>query len=201
MAEQTGAEYGIAEFIAAVKTIVPADGADPGPAGREAIGAQLRRLARNPAILERTGLTQQPRQGTHGMDIRGGEIHKEPNGTLALMLARFPHETETPVHNHHSWGVVCVVGGQDRYLAWRRRDDGARAGHAEIELEYERILEPGDVVHFADTPGDIHSQQGWGGAPVWELVFFGHDPNVKPRLYFDPEQQTVTAAAAIQRTG
>ncbi|MGN6566015.1 MAG: hypothetical protein ACTHMU_25435, partial [Thermomicrobiales bacterium] len=116
MVEDTRAVYGIAEFIADAKTIVPADGADPGPAGREALGAHLRRLARNPDILERTGLTRQPRQGTHGMDIRGGEIHKEPDGTLALMLARFPHEAETPIHNHNSWGVVCVVAGRDRYL-------------------------------------------------------------------------------------
>ena len=132
------------------------------------------------------------------MDIRGGELHKEPDGTLALMLARFPHESETPIHNHHSWGVVVVVAGRDRYLAWRRHDDGSRDGYAEVELEYERLLEPGDMVHFADTPGDIHSQQGADGAPVWELVFFGRDPNVKPRLYFDPQARTVTAAQALR---
>ena len=192
------ADYGVADFIADVKRIVPASGDDPGPEGRAAIGELLQRLARNDEILERTG-QKTARQGTHGMDIRGGEIHKEPDGTLALMLARFPHEAETPIHNHHSWGVVCVVAGRDRYLAWKRKDDGGQPGHAEIELEYERLLEPGDVVDFADTPGDIHSQQGADGAPVWELVFFGHDPNVKPRLYFDPAAKTVTSAQALRR--
>jgi hypothetical protein len=54
------------------------------------------------------------------------------------------------------------------------------------------------VVHFADTPGDIHSQQGHGGEPVWELVFFGRDPNVKPRLYFDPERKTMREGQAIR---
>ena len=115
------------------------------------------------------------------MDIRGGEIHKEPDGTLALMLARFPHEAETPVHNHNSWGVVCVVAGRDRYLAWRRRDDGSRTAYAEVEVESEHVLNPGDVVHFAAPPQDLHSQQGID-APVWELVFFGRDPNAQPRL-------------------
>jgi hypothetical protein len=189
--------YDIADFIADAKRLLPADGSDPDAATREAIGGRLRRLAASPAILARTGQGT-ARQGTHGMDIRGGEIHKEPDGTLALMLARFPHEAETPVHNHHSWGVVCVVAGRDRYVHWKRVDDGARPGHAEVVVEYERILEPGDVVHFADTPGDIHSQQGHDGAPVWELVFFGRDPNVKPRLYFDPERQTVDAAPALR---
>ena len=190
------AGYGIAEFIAEVKGIVPAGGGDPGAAGREAIGERLRRLARNPDILARTGQGT-ARQGTHGMDIRGGEIHKEPDGTLALMLARFPHEAETPVHNHHSWGVVCVVAGRDRYIHWRRLDDGTRPGYAEVEVDWEKTLDPGDVVHFAAPPGDIHSQQGID-APVWELVFFGRDPNVKPRLYFDPRARTVTTAQAIR---
>jgi predicted metal-dependent enzyme (double-stranded beta helix superfamily) len=197
-ADTTGAAYTIEDFIADAKRIVPPGGGDPGAAGREAIGSYLRRLAASPEILARTGAGTTPRQGTHGMDIRGGEIHKEPDGTLALMLARFPHEAETPVHNHHSWGVVCVVAGRDRYVQWRRLDDGAQPGHAEVAVEYERILAPGEVVHFADPPGDIHSQQGHDGAPVWELVFFGRDPNVRPRLYFDPERRTVQAGQAIR---
>ena len=195
--EATIGTSGIAAFIGEAKRIVPPGGGDPGPAGRAALGDALRRLASDPEILARTGAGETPRQGTHDMDIRGGEIHKEPDGTLALMLARFPHEAETPVHNHNSWGVLCVVAGRDRYVHWRRLDDGARPGYAEVEVEYERTMAPGDVAHFADTPGDIHSQQGLG-APVWELVFFGRDPNREPRLYFNPEQRTVRAAEAIR---
>ena len=188
--------YTIADFIADINQIVPPDGGDPGPSGRAQVGEHLKRLARNPDILAATGQRTQ-RQGTHGLDIRGGEIHKEPDGTLALMLARFPHEAETPVHNHNSWGVVCVVAGRDRYLAWRRRDDGSRTAYAEVEVESERVLNPGDVVHFAAPPQDLHSQQGID-APVWELVFFGRDPNAQPRLYFDPHSHRVHSAQAIR---
>lgn len=189
--------YSIADFIAEVKQLLPADGGDPDAATRAAIGDRLRRLATTLDILARTG-SGTARQGTHGMDIRGGEIHKEPDGTLALMLARFPHEAETPVHNHHSWGVLCVVAGRDRYIHWKRLDDGSRPGYAEVVVDYEVLLDPGGVVHFPDTPGDIHSQQGHGDAPVWELVFFGRDPNARPRLYFDPKRRTVTPAAALR---
>ncbi len=192
------APYGVAEFIADAKRIVPAGGGDPGPDGRAALGQCLSRLAGNQELRERMGIPTQGR-GTHGMDIRGSELHREPDGTLVLMFARFPHEAETPVHNHNSWGVVCVVHGRDRYLAWRRTDDASRDGHAEVELVEERILGPGEFIHFGDVPNeDIHSQQGWDGAPVWELVFFGRDPNVKPRLYFDPAARTVTAAPAVR---
>jgi predicted metal-dependent enzyme (double-stranded beta helix superfamily) len=197
MIDAANGAYGIEDFIADAKKIVAPEGSDPGESGRRELGRCLRRLAQNPAIVERTGTSTNPRQGTHGMDIRGGEIHKEPDGTLALMLARFPHESETPIHNHNSWGVVCVVAGRDRYVAWQRVDDASRSGHAQVKIAWERVLDPGDVVDFADSPDDIHSQQGVG-APVWELVFFGRDPNVKPRLYFDAKEETVRAAPAMK---
>ena len=194
--QSSTATYGVAEFIADARRIVPTDGGDPGPAGRDELGACLRRLAQNEDVQARMGIPTQGR-GTHGMDIRGSQLHQEPDGTLTLMFARFPHEAETPVHNHNSWGVVCVVHGRDRYLAWQRTDDAARDGYADVKLLYERVIGPGEYVHFGDVPNeDIHSQQGAEGAPVWELVFFGRDPNVQPRLYFDPQAKTVTAARA-----
>lgn len=84
------------------------------------------------------------------------------------MLARFPSDAATPVHNHNSWGVVCVIEGRDRYVAWRRLDDGSDPSRAHVEVAEERELSPGDVVWFEGPPHDIHSQQGIGG-DVWEL--------------------------------
>jgi hypothetical protein len=42
----------------------------------------------------------------------------------------------------------------------------------------------------------IHSQQGIGEA-AWELVYFGRDPNARPRLYFDPASGRVEERAAV----
>jgi hypothetical protein len=42
----------------------------------------------------------------------------------------------------------------------------------------------------------IHSQQGIGEA-AWELVYFGRDPNARPRLYFDPDTGRVEEHAAV----
>ena len=190
--------YTVADFIADARRIVPPGGGDPGPAGRDAIGELMSRLATNPDLLARTDAPTKP-GGTHGIDIRGGELHKEPDGTLTLMFARFPHEAETPIHNHNSWGIVCIVHGRDRYLAWRRNDDCAQPDRGDVSLLYEKIIGPGEFVHFGDVPhDDWHSQQGADGAPVWELVFFGRDPNTKPRLYFDPATNAISSAFARQ---
>ena len=64
-----------------------------------------------------------------------------------------------------------------------------------MEKVFERILEPGDIVYWFDPPNDIHRQQGMGEA-AWELILVGKDFSTLPRLYFDPERNTVQEMAA-----
>ena len=71
-----------------------------------------------------------------------------------------------------------------------------QAGQAQLQIIETRELDPGDVAWFPDVPGDIHSQQGIGEA-AWELVYFGRNPNERPRLYFDPDTGRVEERAAI----
>ena len=51
------------------------------------------------------------------------------------------------------------------------------------------------VLWFHEPPHDIHSQQGVEG-PVRELVYFGRNPNTRPRAYFDRPGGTVPYADA-----
>jgi predicted metal-dependent enzyme (double-stranded beta helix superfamily) len=152
------------------------------------LAARLRRLAAEPSLMDRADLAE-----LHGS--AGATILCEGSDGTALMLARFPHEQPTPVHNHNSWGVLCVVRGSDRYLRWERTDEGADPARARLRLAEERTLRAGDVLWFKEPPHDIHSQQGID-APAWELVYFGRNPNTRPRAYFDPEAGTVTYADA-----
>jgi predicted metal-dependent enzyme (double-stranded beta helix superfamily) len=162
------------------------------PEAFEAIGARLRELAAQPDLLSEEGY-----EGLHGSGAGFQIIARDPSGPV-LMLARFPAGAPTPVHNHNSWGVACVARGRDRYVRWERMDDGSEPGRADLRLAEQRDLGPGDVVWFGEPPEDIHSQQGVGEA-VWELVFFGRDPNAVPRSYFDPKVGVVTSAPATDR--
>ena len=102
------------------------------------------------------------------------------------MRARFPPETNTPIHNHGTWGVVAVYAGKDRMQEYRRLDSGEGEGHAEIELSAEHILGPGDTAIIPHPPQDIHAQQGADGEVALEFVLFGKNAMEIPRLYFDP---------------
>jgi hypothetical protein len=151
----------------------------------DTIAEGLRNLAKLPGLVSDEHL-----RDLHGATA-GATIIAEGGDGSALMLARFPSEAPTPVHDHDSWAVICVVQGRDRHIKWERVDDGSIEGRAELRIVEERELGPGDVQIIDAPPDDIHSQQGIDG-DAWELVYFGSNPLPKTRTYFDPEAGTVT---------
>ena len=122
----------------------------------------------------------------HGSSSSFTLLQSDPDG-LTLMFSRFSPEEETPVHNHNSWGVACVVQGRDRYRHWHHDDEGR------LKVLYEKVLEPGQFAVWLDPPHDIHSQQGID-EPAYELVLFGKNVTVIPRNYYDPETGKVRTA-------
>ncbi|MFN2488543.1 MAG: hypothetical protein ABR529_02135 [Actinomycetota bacterium] len=156
----------------------------------DAIAERLRRLARQPDLISEDRL-----RDLHGASASATILAEGEDGS-ALMLARFQPEAPTPVHNHDSWAVICVVKGGDRHIKWERLDDGSVEGRVEIRVGEERELGPGDVQFLDEPPGDIHSQQGIDG-DAWELVYFGSNPLPKTRAYFDPEAGTVSFSSSI----
>ena len=72
--------------------------------GFRAVGARLWRLARQPGIVADEHLAV-----LHGSAAMSTVLHEGADGTCALMLASFPAEAPTPVHNHNTWGIACVV--------------------------------------------------------------------------------------------
>ncbi len=172
-------------FIDAAETLVTRDGF---AASSMLIGERLRELGQHSDIFKAELAT------LHGSGAAATVIGRGRGGSV-LMLACFPPDAETPVHNHNAWGVVYVVRGRDRYRRWEHLDDGSDPHRARLQLAEERELAAGDVITFGAPPHDIHSQQGIAGA-VWELVYFGNDPNAQPRSYFDTTAGTVRQASA-----
>ena len=122
----------------------------------------------------------------HGSESTFTVLQSDPDG-LTLMLARFSPHAETPVHDHNSWGVACVVRGQDRYRHWEVGAGGR------VQILYEKVLGPGHFVTWHEPPRDIHSQQGVDGEAL-ELVLFGKNVTAMPRRYYDPESGEVRTA-------
>ena len=146
----------------------------------QAVGRLLSDSSREPGFF-----TEGEMRSLHGGATTSSVLQSDPDG-LTLMVGRFAPD-ETPVHNHHSWGVACVVEGQDRYRHWRLDADGR------VRVLYERVLGPGEFVVWLDPPNDIHSQQGIDGDAM-ELVLFGKNVMKIERDYYDPETGKVRTA-------
>ena len=154
----------------------------PGDGAREAVGRLLAAESAKPGFVPDAEM-----RSLHGGDSTFTILQSDPDG-LTLMLAKFSAEEETPVHDHGSWGIACVVRGRDRDRYRHYRIDEGR-----VTLLYEKALEAGDFVTWPDPPHDIHSQQGIG-TPAWELVLFGKDVTHLPRHYHDLETGKVRTA-------
>lgn len=180
------AQAAVAAFIGDARIILQ-DGVSE--AALLKVGERLRILAQTPDLIPEGELV-----GLHGNTANMTILHSDGADGLTLMLAKFADTAPTPIHNHNSWGVACVVSGRDRYQHFERLDDGANHEDAQLRLLYERELEPGDVAVWLDPTNDIHSQQGIGG-PAWELACFGLDITARPRQYFDLETGSVRVQA------
>jgi predicted metal-dependent enzyme (double-stranded beta helix superfamily) len=178
----------LARFFDSADRLVADHG--PNPAAFSRIGDLLRTLAADRIVNDESELGALHRSSAQATILGHG-----PKGST-LMLGRFSPAAPTPVHNHNSWGVICVISGRDRHVLWARQDEGSQPGQASLRIIQTRELGPGDIAWFPDVPGDIHSQQGIG-AVASELVFFGRDPNARPRLYFDPDSGRIEERAAI----
>lgn len=162
-----------ADCHAALKT-------DPGRAGREAVRAALERLLAEPDFIARhvEGVAQGKR-----------ELYRDPElGFLVLAHGTAAGNRRGRPHDHGaSWAVYGQARGFTEMTVWKRIDDGAVPGRAELVPERRFRLEAGRAALF-DT-GTIHNTAHPEPA-LWVRVT-GADLDRIERHAYDPEAQTV----------
>src|SRR3989440_13065513 len=142
---------GLEQFFDAAERLVADYGANPAAFAR--IGDLLRIVADDATLIDESKL-----DALHQSSAQATILGHGPAGST-LMLGRFSAEAPTPVHNHNSWGVLCVVRGRDRHILWRRQDDGQQAVQAQLQIIETLALDPGDVALFPAIPGGLYRQQ------------------------------------------
>lgn len=199
----TGLGESVREFIAGAQKVLTEKG--DGDEGLASLCEHMRRFLLEPAVMAEhdafadRAVASAEAEGQYRDTGRRSEVLYTDASGLTLVRSRFSPTEATPVHSHGTWGVVGVYAGRDLHRSYRRRNAVMGPGYAELELIEERVLEPGDVVLIPRPPQDIHSQQGYGGEPTFELVLFGANAMVIPRLIFDLENRS--AREVIPGTG
>jgi len=117
-------------------------------------------------------------------------LHEEPNHDLAVMALAWLPGRGTPPHDHGTWAIVVGVDGEELNEYYRRVDDRAQAGYAELEKVSERVCGPGDVVQM--LPGAIHRVTNIGPNVAVSLHVYGRHINHTGRSQFDLAAKTET---------
>ncbi|NMF84381.1 cupin [Nodosilinea sp. P-1105] len=112
-------------------------------------------------------------------------LYREHDFPLTVqMVCWLPGQTST-IHNHGTWGIVALIGGQERNRLWCRQPQPDHPDH--IDQADEVILNPGDVI--ALTSNAIHSVEPLGDEPTVSFNLYGVT-NFQQRYAFDVGSQT-----------
>src|SRR5262245_4882267 len=128
----------------------------------------------------------------------GGEIatwllFRAGDGSLSFSALVVPPGQVTPVHDHLVWGLVGLYRGAQEEVVYRRTDDGAIDGRADLAVAATNQLAPGSFYELLPPDGDIHSVQTTGDVPSVSLHLLGADIGCMLRHSFDPPQHAVRA--------
>ncbi len=112
-------------------------------------------------------------------------LYREHQFPLTVQMVTWAPGSRSTIHNHATWGLVALLGGQEKNHFWRRSPT-ADAPHR-LEPAGELLMSPGDIITF--TPGAIHQVEPIGDEPTISFNLYGVT-DFKQRYVFNPEAQT-----------
>ena len=148
------------------------------------IRAALATLIQEPDLLER-GIA---RQGNNVAFSR----YLYYDGELSILIYEVPKDRLIPAHDHGIWETLSVYRGRLTHVVYARTDDGKVPGVANLRVEQEAVLRPGDFA-IVTPPADIHSftalDEGTYGITVVNGAYKAE------RHYYDPVAGTYEVRA------
>lgn len=118
-------------------------------------------------------------------------LAKAPDDSWTMVSVVFPPGYSTPVHDHMIWGLIGVVQGKEHESRYRRHDDGAVPGRADVTFEGEEQNLPGAVSHIIPPAEEIHLIHNPLEGNSVSIHVYGGDLDATWRHKFDPDAGTV----------
>ncbi|CAA6819979.1 MAG: Unknown protein [uncultured Thiotrichaceae bacterium] len=172
-------DYSISQYISDIQ-VIASEETDP-KALTEAIKPLAARLAATDEFKKDKYKACDEEQG-FGVHL----LHEEENHDLGVFLFSWLPGRGTLPHNHKTWAVVAMVEGEERETYWKRKDDGAKDGYAEIEKTGEVLMTPGDIATCLED--HIHAVTNAGDSVSMSLHTYGRHINYTGRSQFDPDK-------------
>jgi predicted metal-dependent enzyme (double-stranded beta helix superfamily) len=120
-------------------------------------------------------------------------VHRSPEGNFVILAYIWePHQIDE-IHDHNSWGVIGTLTGKVSEHKYRRIDDGAKDGYAELEEISHCLIMPGDTSSVMPLGGGIHRMENLTNCSV-SINIYGKSYRKGYLHYYDVENRTVTRA-------
>ena len=133
------------------------------------------------------------RTATAHQDFTVYRLHRGPQDCFNIMVAIWPPQGTSGVHNHAGkWVVEGVYRNTLHTARYKRLDDGSQPGHAELRETVALDLHPGDVAHVLSPHEEIHDFINTTAEPVVSVHIYGGDISKETLNYFDLAAKTVT---------
>lgn len=125
-------------------------------------------------------------------------LNEEPDNTLLVEVICWAPGRGVAPHDHQTWGVVVGIDGTEVNVDWRRKDDGATPGFADLEMASETDITNGVVCTL--MPDDIHGVRNDGDVPSVSLHVYGKVLASLNRSEFDAINKTQKPCPQRKRT-
>jgi len=112
-------------------------------------------------------------------------LYQDHQFPITIQMVAWLPKNVSPIHNHGTWGIVALLGGQEKNQFWRRSPTLEAPNR--IEPVGEQILLPGDIIGF--LPDTIHSVEPRGDEPAVTFNLYG-ETDYFQRFEFDPVNHT-----------
>lgn len=107
-------------------------------------------------------------------------LYREHQFPLTVQMVAWAPGQVSTIHNHATWGIVALIGGEEKNRLWRRSPTEDQPHR--LEAVGEQILVPGDIIGF--TPGAIHQVEPLGDEPTISFNLYGVTDH-KTRYQYD----------------
>lgn len=112
-------------------------------------------------------------------------LYREHEYPLTVQMVAWAPGTQSKIHNHATWGIVAMVGGQEKNTFWRQ----AKTNPESITEVGEQILYPGDIIGF--TRNAVHQVAPIGDEETISFNLYGVTDYSRRYKY---EEETLVAS-------
>jgi predicted metal-dependent enzyme (double-stranded beta helix superfamily) len=129
------------------------------------------RLVRDPeAVPEQF---RRPSEG--GRRTGGGSYVLHRGDGLSVISVVWGPGSHVGPHDHHTWGMIGVMGNGIQEARFRRVDDREREGFATLEKDRTVLVKPGEVTLLIPDVDEIHQLDNFSDRPTVEIHVYGQD--------------------------